>query len=410
MAQLAIQPDKIEPQADWASLPPELLAVVCRTLLADLHASGPCTLRAASRAMAALSPCTAWRRVALEEAAFSILLSEWSEAHLASVPIRELTLPDLLPKDPAASAAAFIKHTGRVLCSAAFRRRSGARLEALHGVPLQAVAAGQLMGWSALRRLSINPESLPDRGGASVPAFLPGAFPPSLQELDLPVPRHPFRLPGGLPQRLDRLVLRCPYSDFIIDRRLLGSGEAEGGDGAAEAAAGPAPVAAEAAAGAAGAAGKAGLCCWRHLEIHAGRAAVLDLDELPFLAGVCTSLALYAPMVMVSTSDPAHAALLVAPPVRSLDRCIGQYQQVLAPALAAAGISQLALVASETSFYCKQPGRRVVLDSTALPPLGEQQAAAMVEGYNANLVWPAPGGDVIPCTLLPTFSLSVVRP
>lgn len=348
------------------------------------------------------------------QAAFSIRLSEWSEANLASVPIRELTLPALLPKDPAGSAAAFIQHTGRVLCSAAFRRRSGTRLEALHGVPLQAVAAGQLMGWSALRRLSINPESLPDHGGASVPAFLPGTFPPSLQELDLPVPRHPFRLPGGLPQRLDRLVLRCPYSDFIIDRRLLlGSGEAEGFYGAAEAAAGPAAVAAEAAAGAAGpagAAGEAGLPRWRHMEIHAGRAAVLDLDELPFLAGVCTSLALYAPMVMVSTSDPAHAALLVAPPVRSLDRCIGQYQQALAPALAAAGISQLTLVASETSFYCKQPGRRVVLDSTALSPLGEQRAAETMEGYNASLVWPAPGGDVIPCTVLPTFSLAVARP
>jgi len=57
----------MQTEADWASLPPELLALVCRALLADLHAHGPCTLRDASRAMAALSPCAAWRRVALEE-------------------------------------------------------------------------------------------------------------------------------------------------------------------------------------------------------------------------------------------------------------------------------------------------------------------------------------------------------
>ncbi|PRW32833.1 hypothetical protein C2E21_8108 [Chlorella sorokiniana] len=406
MATLATQLIETEQQADWASLPPELLALVCRALLVDLQAHGPCTLRDASRAMAALSPCSAWRRVALEEAAFSIRLGEWSEAHLASVPIRELTLPALLPKDPAASAAAFIKHTGRVLCSAAFRRRSGTSLEALHSVPLQAVAAGQLLGWSALRRLSINPDSLPDGGGASVPPFLPGAFPPSLQELDLPVPRHPFRLPGGLPQQLDRLVLRCTGSDFIVGRHIvLGSGEAE-----AEQAATAAGAAEAAAAGTAGAAGEAAPPRWRRLEVHAGRAAVLDLDDLPLLAGVCSSLALHGPLVMVATSDPAHAALLVAPPVRSLDRCISQYQQVLAPALAAAGIRQLTLVASETSFYCKQPGRRVVLDATALPPLGAQRASAAVEGYAASLTWPAASNDAAgPGTLLPTLCLSVAR-
>ena len=337
------------------------------------------------------------------QAAFSIRLAEWSEAHLASVRTRELTLPEALPKDPAFSAAAFLKHTGRVLCNAAFRQRSGASLEALHGAPLQAVAAGQLLGWSALRRLHINPDSLPDGGGASLPPFLPGTFPPSLQELDLPVPRHPFRPPGGLPQQLERLVLRCYRSDFMVGRQaLLGSGEAAGDHGA--------PPAAASAAGAAGAAGVAGEPAqprWRHLEVHSGRVTVLDLDELPFLEGVCTSLALHGPMLMLSTSDPAHAALLEAPPVRTLGRCVTQYQQVLAPALAAAGISRLDLVATETSFYCKQPGRRVVLDATALPPLGEQPAAGSIEGYHARLAWPIDVNG--PNDLLPRTCLSVCR-
>lgn len=59
--------EKTEPQADWAALPPEILALVCGSLLADQHAQGPCTLRDASQTMAALSPCKAWQRVAQEE-------------------------------------------------------------------------------------------------------------------------------------------------------------------------------------------------------------------------------------------------------------------------------------------------------------------------------------------------------
>lgn len=342
-------------------------------------------------------------------------LADWNEPHLESVPIRELTLPAQLPKDPAASASAFLTHTGRVLCNAAFRQRSGASLEALHGTPLQAVAAGQLLGWTALRRLHIAPRSLPDGGGASLPPFLPGTFPPSLQQLDLPVPRHPFRVPGGLPQRLDRLVLHCAHSDFILGRHvLLGSGEAEGGNAAPAAGAAGAAAAAEAAA-AAGAAGAAGGQLapprWQHLEVHAGRTAGLDLDDLPLLAGVCASLVLHAPQVMLSTSDAAHAGLLAAPPVRSLERCISQYLQVLAPALSAAGISQLALVASETSFYCRQPGRRVVLDAGALPPLGELRAAADVHGFAARLEWPAASHAASdgPGAHSPAFCLSVSR-
>jgi hypothetical protein len=93
---------------------------------------------------------------------------------------------------------------------------------------------------------------------------------------------------------------------------------------------------------------------------------------------------------MLVTSDPQHCELLAAPPIRSLHHILGQYAAALTPALAAAGIHTLRLASGETSFYCRRPGRRAILDASALPPSGRvrQEGQAQPGGYVAELVWP----------------------
>lgn len=329
-------------------------------------------------------------------------LTSWDPTHLGSAPIAELWLPPLPPAE-LSSNAAVLTRTGLLLGNAAFRRRSGTVLVALHNLPVAAAVAGQLAGWAALRRLHLAPGSLPHGGSASIAAFPPSAFPPGLQELDLPVPRHPFRPASGLPPTLEAVTLRCSQ-DFILGGQLLeAAGAAE--PAAAAAGAGGGEFAPSAAASA------AARPCWRRLTVHSGRTAGLDLDDLVHLAGACRSLTLTAPLVMLSTSDPTHPALLAAPPVRSLEAAAAQYLAVLAPVLGAAGVKELRLVAGEASFYCRQPGRRAILDAGALPPAGSVQAPAALNGYTARLTWPdtaGGGGRDAAAPQAPCFCLSVV--
>lgn len=288
-------------------------------------------------------------------------LTSWEPAHLGCVPLATLLLPP-------APGGHVLDSTGLLLGNSSFRQRSGARLAALHGLPTAAVAAGQLAGWDALTELSLVPDA--EHRGMQPAAFPPSAFPPGLRRLELRVPRFPFRLPGSLPGALDALTLRSGADqDLILHGQLLGE------------AAAPAR--------------------WRRLEVHAGRTVGLVLDDLAALGACATELVLAAPNVMLSTSDPAHPAALAAPPLRSLDRLLGQYLAVLAPVLAAAGLVHLRLVAGEASFYCRMPGRRAILDAASLPPAGRASAAA--DGAVAVLDWPAVGSELA----CPAFCLSI---
>lgn len=307
---------------------------------------------------------------------FRVRLEAGDTQHLGCVRLAELHLP------PPQAAAQPDKAAQAVLSDPALRQRSAASLAALHNVPLYAVVQGQACCWPALRRLAVVALSL--QGPPVGVAFSLLAFPPALQQLDLPVPSHPFPLPAGLPRRLQRLTLRC-RGDFIASSNSLP---------------GPAPAAAPPHDGA------PPERHWQQLEIHAGRTAGLDLDNLPRVGAA--SLTLRAPLVMVATSEPSHPALVAAPPVRSLTTTAGQYLALLAPGLAAAGIAQLRLVATELSCYLRQPGRRAIIDATALPPAGEVQAPGSVQGYTARLAWPATadGGEA---SGAPYFCLGVAR-
>lgn len=316
---------------------------------------------------------------------FKVRLTDWDLEHLGCVPMSELTLP--APPTPRHLDAVQLG-SALVLGNAALRRRSGGTLEVLLDVPVHNVVAGQVQGqFPALRRLRLAPGSLPNAGGASMAPFPPGAWPPGLRELDMPVPRHPFSVAAGLPRTLDTLILRCAAQDFVLGSQLVH----------ADAAAEQPQAAAEEAAGAAAAGAGNGQAPaprrWGHLAVHAGRTAGLDLDDLARLGGSCRRLTLCAPLVMLSTGDPAHPALLAAPPVRALGRSLAQYLSVLAPVLAEAGVEELNLVATETSFYCRRPGRLCLVDATALPPAGQLAAPATMGGYTASLAWPAEGGD-----------------
>lgn len=315
----------------------------------------------------------------LLQASFKVELASWDIAHLGCVPIAELTLP------PATQL--LVHRATRLLASEQLLRGSRSSLVALHGVP-RAVAwnSTALAAFSLLRRLHFAAASEPE-GSVGAPAFLPGAFPEGLQELDMPVPRHPFTMAAHLPAALDSLTLRCT-GDFVV---------------------GPATL--DRAVG------------WRRLAVEATNTAGLDLTALswaatalhdgwaaapagqprgsggggqPGLSGRC--LELHARRVMLTTSDPGHLELLAAPPVRSLRCILGQYVAVLAPVLAAAGIQTLRMAATEASFYCHRPGRRAILDADGLPPSGRVRLAVQDQpgGYAAELEWPVE--DVEPST------------
>ncbi len=300
---------------------------------------------------------------------------------------------------------------------------------ALHGLLPQAAANGLLARWTSLRRLSLA-GGLPDCGGANAPPFSPGAFPPSLRQLDMPVPRHPFRIAGGLPPTLTSVTLRCAQ-DFLLTRDALGSRPAVDGNDISGS-----PLRHEGALP----------HSWRWLAVHAGRTAGVDLDDLRLLprllhAGSCTAasngssvrtggssnsgsepgasrppcdaagpqalmlqrrLVLFAPQVMLSTADPAAPAQLAAPPVRSLEATLAQHLAVLAPVLTDAGLACLCITTGEASFYCRRPGRLGIIDAGALPPAGRVEAVhSGVPGWAAALTWPAGAR----CQQAPSFQL-----
>lgn len=408
------------PAVDWGALPAELVCQCCSALLRELQAVGPIGLREAARAQAALSPNRHWRAVALSvvraldatccfcfgpwslccmiklgllpftksetavwcdvhalQLSFSVRLADWSTRHLASVRICELALPEA----PAGSGQdlALAHRAALLLTNPPFHERSGGTLVALYNVPVVAATGGQLAGWAALRRLSLAPGSLLGGGGTAMPAFPPGAFPTSFQELEMPVPRHPFRIAAGLPPSLQTISLHCSL-DFILGQHVFERLPPS----------------------------------WRQLAVHCGRAAGLDLDDLlllhPLPLGTdiyCRSLTMHAPLAIMSTSDPQHPAMLAAPPVRSLESTLAAHLAVLAPALAAASIEQLTVVASEASFYCRRPGRLGILDAAALPPVGRVGAETLMQGYTAQLAWPA----AVPraTSRAPYFALTVTR-
>ena len=68
LAGIAALRPSAQPAADWAGLPPELLCL-CFLRCADLaHGREAIGLRDAAQLLASLSPCRAWRVVALAEA------------------------------------------------------------------------------------------------------------------------------------------------------------------------------------------------------------------------------------------------------------------------------------------------------------------------------------------------------
>ncbi|KAL4422747.1 hypothetical protein ABPG75_008944 [Micractinium tetrahymenae] len=407
----------------WADLPADLLRLVFRDL--RIQAAGGCALRDAARLWLAVArACRPWRTVAAGEIRFHVRLEagDWDcgaptlARRLAALPVAELSLPSqplLGYEDPNFSSGFDMKHAMNVAGLLIHQARLAAvphpgrvPLRALHGLLPQAVAERLLSRWTDLQRLSLA-GGLPNGGGSDMPAFPPGVFPPSLQQLDMPVPRHPFRIGGRLPHTLTAITLRCDQ-DFLLTRDALGSNG--GGSGRAEDVPGG-PYAYEGALPPS----------WRQLAVHAGRTAGTDLDDLfrlpPLLdasssgggaapggstvplaaaeaASPQRSLVLAAPQVMLSTADPSVPAQLAAPPVRSLEVTLAQHLAVLAPVLAAARLARLCIVAGEASFYCRRPGRLGIIDAAALPPAGRVQAAHSVLGYTAALAWPAgaPGG------------------
>lgn len=275
------------------------------------------------------------------------------------------------------------------------------QLRALHGLLPLLAAARLLRPFSRLERLSLA-GGLPACSHDDRLRFQPDSFPPSLRQLDMPVPHHPFKMAGGLPRTLTAITLRSAQ-DFLLTRDALGS---RGGGGAVGNGASPAAV-------------EGSLPpSWRQLEVHAGRTAGLDLDDLRLLPPLLEAgsgsggtepfgsqppgnaaappaalqqrrIVLVAPQVMLSTADPGAAAQLAAPLVRSREGVVAQILAVLAPVLAAARLASLRITTGEVSFYCRRPGRLCVLDAEGLPPAGSVRAPRSIMGYTATLTWPA---------------------
>ena len=120
----------------------------------------------------------------------------------------------------------------------------------------------------------------------------------------------------------------------------------------------------------------------------------------------CCLFEMQAERIVFWSSDPVYAAGMAAPPVRSLEGALGQYLDALAPLLAASRLSQLSLTATYVSTYQVGAGTLGILSTTSLPPAGEVQPAAVVDGYHGRLAWPAPRPATAP-THDPYFCLTI---
>ncbi len=249
-------------EADWGSLPPELLALCIRSLGQTAHLEtekGWLTARQAAQLLASCCICRSWRVAALAEvgtrgrrtghagaglafhchspsqnprparlhAFHSMQLrcrvqtdaaEEVEQLAAAALPCTALCLPAPPHCADRSSLAAWAAQrrceaaAHILLLSPAYRGSSASCLGELWNCPLDAAQSGALAGYSTLRQLGISQGLSIGQPCALRGSALPGV-PPSLTQLDLSLPAGGTLDALRWPANLQRLTITAPSSN-----------------------------------------------------------------------------------------------------------------------------------------------------------------------------------------------------